>query len=373
MSLKNEAPSAFESTKKFYREYVSDMTRERLGQDFSADTDRLKQLYRKAVGEEDYSGKKIDIPLHIKIMRLFNTIASRLNPVRRLFFGLSIVGFIIYHLTSGLLSDLLLPLSFAALIVLLMIELLEKSDVKREIDLARQIQLSLLPDSEYMKENLEIHSFAHTALEVGGDYVDTIETKKGTYVIIADVSGKGLSAALYMVRLQALVHLLLEKNDLNPKELLTELNDYVKSGIKDKTFVTACAAFFPKDEPWFSYARAGHNPPLYFNKSKDKVFELRANGFALGMTSSSMLTQQLVLKKIKFNPGDSVILYTDGLTEARNDVGEQFGMERLEAILDIYGSLHAKTLIKKVQNSLETFINTTKTLDDITFTCVHKP
>ena len=373
MSLENEAPSDLESTRDFYRRYVSGMTREQLGRDFHADSDRLKQLYREAVGESISQQSPDDVPAYVKIMRLFNTIASRLNPVRRLFFGLSIVGFIIYHVTSGLFSNLLLPLSFLALIVLLMIELLEKSDVQKEIDLARQIQLSLLPDSEYTTEDLEIHSFAHTANEVGGDYVDTIQTKNGTYVIIADVSGKGLSAALYMVRLQALVHLLLAKYELSPKELLVELNDYVKSDIKDKTFVTAASAFFPHNEHCFTFARAGHNPPIYFNKEEDQVKILKSEGFALGMTTTSMLKNRLSHEKFYFKSGDSVLFYTDGLTEARNKEGQEFGTAQLETIMDIYGSLHASSIINKVQSSLELFVEGGSTADDITFTCVHRP
>jgi hypothetical protein len=98
-----------------------------------------------------------------------------------------------------LIGDLLLPFGFLSMFMLLLIELLEKSDVQKEIDLAREIQLSLLPGTSLNKENLEVYSFAHTAKEVGGDYLDVIETDKGTYVVIADVSGKGLSAALYTV------------------------------------------------------------------------------------------------------------------------------------------------------------------------------
>ena len=373
MSLENEAQSAIQSTKSFYKEYISGMTRERLGKEFHADSDRLIELYKEATGEEieKRTGKKI--PIHIKILRLMSTIANRLNPTRRLVFGLSIIGFIVYHLTSGIFAELLLPASFFAMILLLMIELLEKSDFQREIDLARNIQLSLLPSSKSEKGNLEISSFANTAKEVGGDYVDVIENDSGTYVVIADVSGKGLSAALYMVRMQALVHLLIEKEKPDPKELLIELNDYVKSGIKDKTFVTACVGFFPKEKPYFMYARAGHNPPVYFNRKKDSVFQLRSDGFALGMTTNERLEKQLVLKKIRFEEGDTVLFYTDGLTEARNDIGEEYGIERIESILDIYGSLHSKTIVGKIQASLETFIGDEAPGDDITFTCVHRP
>src|SRR5699024_10795441 len=133
-------------------------------------------------------------------------------------------------------------------------------------------------------------------------------------------------------------------------------NDFVKSDIKDKTFVTACAAFFPQDKNEMIFARAGHNPPILFSKDHDATFELRSNGFALGMTSSKNLESYLQEKKFHFKAGDSVLLYTDGLVEARNAFGEEFGMKRLESILNVYGSLHSKTVIKKIEIALENFI-----------------
>lgn len=378
MGLKNETQTAFQNTKSVYKEYISGMTRERMGKDLYKDTDRLKQLYEEAIYEGIQKKDGEDIPGHLKFLRLFSALTERLNPTRRLLFGLSMVAFVSHYLFGFLqitgfvlFYDLLMPFAFGSMLMLLLVELLEKSDVKREIDLAREIQLSLLPGTEFRCKSLEIFSFATTAKEVGGDYVDIIETEGGTYVIIADVSGKGLTAALYMVRMQALVHLIIEKHQPSPKELFLELNDYVKSGIADKTFVTACAAFYPKNEDHFIFARAGHNAPILFSSERDATFNLRSDGFALGMTSSKNLKLHLQEKKFRFQQGDSVLFYTDGLTEARNDIGEEYGQDRLDAILSIYGSLHAKTIIQKIQSSLENFIGQEQPADDITFTCVH--
>ncbi len=354
------------------------MTRERMGKEFYKDTDRLKQLYSEAVGEDIQQARDEELPGHVKFLRLFSALTQRLNPTRRLLFGLSVVSFLAYYLFGFLqitgfviFYDLLVPFAFGSMLMLLLVELLEKSDVKREIDLAREIQLSLLPNTEHTRDQLEMFSFANTAKEVGGDYVDIIETDDGTYIVIADVSGKGLSAALYMVRMQALVHLIIEKSQPSPKELFLELNNYVKSDIKDKTFVTACVAFFPKGEDNFLFARAGHNAPILFSKERDATFDLRSDGYALGMTSSANLKHQLQQKKFHFKPGDSVLFYTDGLTEARNEFGEEYGSDRLDAILSVYGSLHSKSIIRKIQSSLENFIGNEKPADDVTFTCVH--
>ncbi|HLR25960.1 MAG TPA: PP2C family protein-serine/threonine phosphatase [Fodinibius sp.] len=378
MGLKNEAQAAYQNTKSVYKEYVSGMTRERIGREFYKDTDRLRQLYEEAISQDNEVARSDELPGHLKFLRLFSELTQRLNPTRRLLFGLSIVAFLAYYLFAFvgitgfvIFYDLLLPFAFGAMLMLLLVELLEKSDVKQEINLARQIQLSLLPSTAQKYENLEISSFANTAKDVGGDYVDVIETPVGTYIVIADVSGKGLAAALYMVRMQALVHLIVEKDHPSPKELFLQLNNYVKSDRADKTFVTACAAFFPKEEDHFIFARAGHNAPILFNKERDATFDLRSNGYALGMTSSNNLKQFLQEKKFRFRPGDGVLFYTDGLTEARNDIGEDYGHERLDAIMSIYGSLHAQTIVHKIQSSLENFIGTEEPGDDITFTCVH--
>jgi sigma-B regulation protein RsbU (phosphoserine phosphatase) len=376
MSLKNEAQSAFQSTKSFYKEYVSGMTRERIGKEFLADQDRIKQLYKEAI--EGTQQPAHTLSAHQKITRLLSALADRLNSARRLGFGVSVLSFLGHYLFTNimgldiLLTNLLLPFSYVTLLLLFMVELLEKTDVKQEIDLARQIQLSLLPTSSFNNDRLESYSFANTAHEVGGDYVDQIDTPDGLYVVIADVSGKGLTAALYMARMQALVHLLIEKDHPTPKELFLELNNYVKSGRKDKTFVTACVAFFPHESDRFTFVRAGHNPPIYFNKSKDRTYSLKTDGFALGMTSTDNLEDNLVEKSIVFEPGDSVLFYTDGLTEARNQLGEEYGVHRLESIMDVFGSLHAKTIIQKVQSSLEAFIGDETPHDDVTFTCIHR-
>lgn len=373
MGLKNEAKSNY-NTKTFYREYVSGMNSRQLGKEFQSDSERLKKLYYDVLKETNPTVPSQKISVSQKALSLLSALTKRLNPVRRLVFGVALVSFLVHYLFSffGFAQPFLLPLSFIAVTVILLIELLEKSDVQKELDFARDIQLSLLPPSNVQIGQIEAHSFAATAQEVGGDYVDIITTEKGTYVIIADVSGKGMSAALYMVRMQALVHLLIKKLQPGPKELFLELNNYVKSNKMDKTFVTACIAFFPENEDHFVISRAGHNIPLVYSKKHDSTFKLKTDGLALGMTSTKVLRKNIEEKKFQFEPGDSLLLYTDGLVELRNDKGEEFTEERLDGLFSIYGSLHAKTITQKIQSSIELFLGDEKPLDDITFTTIHK-
>ncbi len=373
MSLKNETQSVLHKSKYYVGQYTEGMTRERINIDYKADRERLQKLYHDTVVTEQEHRTGEEIGIHVKIGRLFTALVQRLNPVRRLAFFGTLFAFIMPYIADvGLFTSLMHPVAFLMLIVLLFIELLEKLDAKKEIDLAREIQLSLLPPPLVKTDTLEIVSFANTAQEVGGDYVDVIETPAGKLVIVADVSGKGLSAALYMVRMQALVHLLTRQHQLSPRELFLELNNLIKSGRKDKTFVTACAAFFPKDEDHFLFCRAGHNHPFLFNMAQDNVRSLRNRGLALGMTTQELLEEHLEEAIIPFKKGDTLLLYTDGLNEARNERGEEFGEDRIESVMEIYASINAKTVVQKLQASLEEFIGTAKPLDDITFTVIHR-
>lgn len=378
MGLKNETSSSY-NTKAFYKEYVEGMDSRELGKQLQSDSERLKKLYKDALTQRIPKNKSADeIPFTQKTLSLISALTKRLNPVRRLIFGISIIAFLSHYLLSivGLsgfvLHPLLLPISFIGILLILLIELLEKSDFQKELDFARDIQLSLLPASMQSAPQLEIFSFAATAREVGGDYVDIIKTEKGTYVIIADVSGKGMSAALYMVRIQALVHLIINKLHPSPQDLFLELNDYIKSNKKDKTFITACAVYFPHNENYFTVARAGHNIPLVYNRERDTTFKINSDGFALGMTTTANLRKNLTEKRYHFQEGDSLLLYTDGLVEARNNRNEEYGIERLEGLYSIYGSLRAKTITQKIQMSLEVFMGDENLADDITFTTIHK-
>lgn len=365
ITVKNETQSTLSNTRNFAREYLSGMTPERLGAELNADKNRLRLLYDEAVGEQ---GKNLPAPA--KVIALIGSLTRRLNPTRRLAFGLSVLTTLVHPFS--ILPTFMTPLAFGVVFVLLMLELLEKSDVKQEIDLAKQIQLSLLPESEYKTSGLESYSFANTAQVVGGDYIDFVEVEDGLYVVIADVAGKGLSASLYMVRLQALVKMIIEKQHPSPKQLFLELNEYIKSNKNDKTFVTAAAAFFPKNENYFLYARAGHNHPLLFESTSDQVRELSAKGFALGMTTTRRLMSFLHEERIDFNPGDSVLFYTDGLNEARNVKGDEYGMDNLKTLFEVYGKLDAQSMVRKVQSSLGMFIGNAPLLDDITFTCIKR-
>lgn len=370
MGLYNEADNQGNSASFFYRKYVEGMTPRQISYEVQADSTKLMNLYRDAIGSPKTGDD--DTPGHIKFLRLVNALGRRLSPGRRLILTFSVVGFIIHNLLTAPLSSILLILSFAGVLFLLVVELLEKFDAKREIDLAKEIQVGLLPSPVIQSDRLHVHSFASTASEVGGDYVDTIHTESGDYYIIADVSGKGLSASLYMMRLQALFHLLV-KNQPDPKTLLVELNEFIKYGKQDKTFVTACVAFAPADGGPLLFCRAGHNIPLYYNSDKQRCKELRSEGLALGIASSSMLEKNLQQMELTLNDGDILLMYTDGLTEARSPGGEEYGENRLLSLFELYCDAGPDVLLEKIRLSLEQFIQDADLPDDVTYSIITRP
>lgn len=373
MKLDNEAQKQEETASFFYRKYVEGMTPRRIGEEVHADSAKLIKLYKEAVSSDSSYEEDDKTPGHIKLMRLINALGNRLSPGRRLILAASVIGFFVQNLIAAPFSILLLIFSFAGILFLLVVELLEKFDAKREIDLAREIQLGLLPSPEFKTERLDVYSFASTAREVGGDYVDTIRTERGDYYIIADVSGKGLSASLYMIRLQALFHLLIKKDQPDPKNLLIEINDFIKYGRTDKTFVTACVALAPADGGPLLFCRAGHNIPLFYNKEKERCKELRSPGIALGMAPSAKLEQALQQMELKMDEGDILLMYTDGLTEARNPHGEEYGENRLLSLFELYSDAGPGSLLEKIRVSLEQYIQDAEIPDDITFSVISRP
>lgn len=371
-SLDNEARTGSRTTGTFYRDYTRGMTPRQIGKEFQDDSRRLLALYRQAVGMEPHKEAQNAFSPG-NFLKLIGELLTRLTPMRRLALGVSFAGMAVHILWTGPLAALALPLSIIILVLLLLLELLEKSDAKQEISLARDIQISLLPQSDIRHNQMEFASFASTASEVGGDYVDVIPARDGVYCVVADVSGKGLYAALYMVRLQALVHLVIEKFEPDPATLLTALNDYIKSGARDKTFVTACAAFFPdKSDKPVQLCRAGHNAPMLYLHGDKAIRELRSDGMALGMAPTPVFKNSLKQLAFHMKSGDNLLIYTDGLTEARNERGEQYEEFRLRSLFDLYGPLNASTIRHKIQVSLEDFIQSSPLTDDITFTCIHK-
>lgn len=245
----------------------------------------------------------------------------------------------------------------------------EKERIGAELDLATNIQVSMLPSifpAFPERPEIDIHATMDPAKEVGGDFYDYFFVDNDhLMVVIADVSGKGVPAALFMVIAKTLI-----KNNalsgMNPAQVFTRTNDQLCENNGAGLFVTAWACLIEISTGRTIYVNAGHNPPAL--RRKDGQFEyLRSRpGFVLaGMEGIRYRQAELVLE-----PGDTLYLYTDGVTEATDHVLTLYGEERLLASLNKLGDTKARDMLEQVTADLNAFVNGADQADDITMVAV---
>jgi phosphoserine phosphatase RsbU/P len=233
---------------------------------------------------------------------------------------------------------------------------------KFEIEAARNIQRSFLPDSEPQLSGFDIAAFTLPALEVGGDFYDFIPiSEKKWGLVIADVSGKGFPAALFM----ALSRTCVRANAMGKttaSEAIYMANNLISQDDKSDMFVTLFYATLDKSSKQLNYVNAGHNPPLVFNEKSGEIVMLKAKGIALGVMPNISLEEQ----EIFLDEGDTIVFYTDGVTEAINNQKEQFGQARLIKLVKDNSNLSAKELIERIEQEVVTFSDGQPQFDDIT-------
>lgn len=205
-------------------------------------------------------------------------------------------------------------------------ERIEKERLEKELRIARTIQQGLLPDHMPELNGFDISARNIPSQQVGGDYYDIIPYQDNTFFLaIGDVTGKGIPASLIMANIQSILHALVPIN-LSIEEKTERINDIIHKNTPPDQFVTFIWGLLNTAERTFTYVNAGHNPPLLFSKGKKKPIPLDEGGLILGaMPSLTPYKRQTIpLKK-----GDILVFYTDGVTEARNGMDEEFEEEGL--------------------------------------------
>ncbi len=211
---------------------------------------------------------------------------------------------------------------------MLTVEVAEQERLRRDLQIARDIQQKLLPDSCPIIPGFEIAARGTSALEVGGDYYDFFwvdEDKLG--IVVADVSGKGVYAALVVAMIRSAFRTQAPGNP-DVRDVLSRVNTFISEDLRRDMFVTCVYGILEISTKKFSWARAGHEP-LVVTHPEAPVEILRPDGFALGLIGAPEFQDLLEVKTIVLHPGDHLLMFTDGLTEAMNSNGEEFGMERV--------------------------------------------
>jgi serine phosphatase RsbU (regulator of sigma subunit) len=249
----------------------------------------------------------------------------------------------------------------------LMVEQAEKQRLEEELRIARQIQMSLLPGQGLVTmAGVRIAALCLPAAEVGGDYYDLLplgETRMG--VLVADVSGKGTSAALYMAELKGLV-LSLSRIYESPARLLAEANRILTANMDSRSFVTMTYAVVDTAARRMRYARAGHNPLIHFEARTGRTRVLAPPGLGLGLDRGERFEKILEEDEVPLEPGDFFLFFTDGLSEAMSPEAELFGEGRLRRILEGAGRLSSDELKERILEEVRLFVGDADPHDDMT-------
>ena len=249
----------------------------------------------------------------------------------------------------------------------LLLQQVEKDRLEEELRIARQIQMSLLPAEKALAlPGLRIAALCLPAAEVGGDYYDLLPlspTRLG--VLIADVSGKGTSAALYMAELKGLV-LSLSRIYESPGQLLSEANRILAANMDARSFITMTYAVVDVEKQTLRYARAGHNPLLHLQAETGKTRILTPPGLGLGMDKGDRFDAILEEDEVALRVGDVFLFFTDGLSEAMNPEAELFGEGRLQRILADSEALTTEEIREKILGEVRAFAGGMAQADDMT-------
>lgn len=248
----------------------------------------------------------------------------------------------------------------------LMEEAFQNERYKEELKIAKSVQKSLLPQTLEKNSDFEISSFAVSADEVGGDYYDTLRIDENKVaLVIADVSGKGTSAAFHMSQMKGIFHSLAQ-NDLDPKDFMERANKALSFCLERGSFISASFFIIDKRSRQIRYSRAGHCPVLYYNAGAGTTTYLKDKGAALGMVRNKEYGRLVETRELTYQPGDIMFLYTDGITEAKDAKGEEFGYERLTNALKEVTTRSAEEIEKHVIDKLYEFSGTRDINDDYT-------
>ncbi len=245
-------------------------------------------------------------------------------------------------------------------------DLTEQERLKHELDIARRVQQNLLPKSNPKLAGLDIDGLCIPATEIGGDYYDFFVLNDHTLgIAIADVTGKGTSAAFYMAVVKGLM-LSLTAIHTSPRQLLIDLNQRLFGSVDRKVFITMIYAIVDVSKQVIRFARAGHNALLMHRSEPANTVCMIPEGIGLGLEQGSLFAKSLGEQTMPYRTGDVFLFYTDGVSEAMNSHRNEFGEEKLIQCIDQVKSENAVQIRESILKSIRNFVHGAVQNDDIT-------
>ncbi len=300
---------------------------------------------------------------------LLKSLFLKMNTVRRMLFIFSIVLMFLTVKIGNSNSEPNMDFNlFAAfvLIFILMLELKDKLLAKSELREGRSVQEAMMPEENPAISGWDIFLYSRPANDVGGDMVDYLRLgEKRNYIALGDVSGKGLGAALFMVKLQSTLRAM--ANEItSPAEICDRVNSIFHRDKTSKSFASLVYVEVEDNSDKLKIVNAGHMPPKILS---DEIKETKTKGMpAIGLMKKPPYSEEI----ISFNSGDAMIIYSDGVTEARNPWGDFLGEDKFETFLGKIKHQNASMMGKRLLAELEYFIDDASQSDDISIAILKK-
>jgi serine phosphatase RsbU (regulator of sigma subunit) len=351
----------------FWQRISDGITIQQLWAQFSADARSSFQFYSKEVDQTSIAGETGWQRFSRIVRGFFWAMMLKLSPGRRVLLLLALILWLFpaIHITHDGQETGTFPLQFfssAALLILLALELSDRVTMKRDLEIAREIQSWLMPSEAPKVPGVEIAFASRPANTVAGDYYDAFfRPNDRLLMVVADVAGKSIPAALLTATLQASLRTLAALPGSLP-ELVARVNRYAcEQSLQGRRFTTAFLAELEPATGALTYVNAGHNWPVLRHAS-GSVERLEAGGLPLGINAA--LPYQSGSATLA--SGDMLLIFTDGLVEAENDQEHEFGEERMLPVVPTLQGLSAADGLKRMMSTVDAFVGFTRQHDDIT-------
>ena len=365
--------------------YTRDLSREDLTRLFTHDTLDAYRFFARGLDEDQFAALPPWKRLPFRIRQIFLAFTLKLPPARRALYVVALFvallgiiqlfrGFSAIEIPFGLpfiqvavLAPVWADGTFALILSLLLVNLLvllevaDRLSLKGELEVAREIQLAMLPSGTYRAADIEICGVTRPANTVGGDFYDVLPLRDGRVIVtLGDVAGKGSPAALLMALLLAVLRTLVDE-ELEASALAARLNAQICRHSPSSRFITLFYGVYTPATGALTYVNAGHMPPLI--RRGDGVYErLGSTGVALGMFEGSAFGAV----ETTLGPGETLVLYSDGITEAENPAGEPFEEAGLEMVVERHAAAQPAEIGTRILAAVSEHAKDSRFTDDLT-------
>jgi phosphoserine phosphatase RsbU/P len=380
--------------REFFSAYTQDLTSDELGKVFTRDAPEAYRFFTRGIDSKAFRA----LPRHTRVLRwtqaFFVAFTMRLTPARRAIYGVALLsaaigvislfrGFSVFGVPIvippfffrvGVPTLAFQPgtnwliFAFAAMNLLVLLEVFDRLSLKRDLEVAREIQLAMLPDGTWAAPGVEASGLTRPANTVGGDFYDILPRSDGRVLVaLGDVAGKASPAALLMALFLAMLRTLVDE-ELPLAELARRLNIQVSKHAPPSRFITLFMGLFDPRTGELEFINAGQTPPLLL-RAGGSVERLSTGGVALAMFEGSTYEPGFA----RLDPGDALIMYSDGITEAESPAGLMFEEFGLEAAVRATPGVSAAVLGRAVFRAVDDHRHGERLADDLTVLVLSRP